>query len=74
MLTAKISSKGQSTIPVEVRRKLAIRPGDTIGFQIEGGSVTIRKVEPMDAGFLQLAEESFAEWNSPEADEAFRDL
>ena len=74
MLVAKISSKGQSTIPAEIRKKLAVKPGDTIGFLIEGDNILLKKVQPLDAGFLKLATESFAEWNSLEADEAFRDL
>jgi AbrB family looped-hinge helix DNA binding protein len=74
MITARISSKGQSTIPAEIRRKLAVRPGDSIGFVIDGERVTLQKVQPLDAAFLRLATEAFSEWNSPEADEAFRDL
>ena len=74
MLTAKISTKGQSTIPAAIRKKLAVKAGDTIGFSIEGDRVVVQKVSSLDAGFLKLANEAFAEWNSPEADEAFRDL
>jgi AbrB family looped-hinge helix DNA binding protein len=74
MLTAKISSKGRSTIPAAIRKKLALGPGDTIGFRIEGEQITLQKIQKLDAGFLKLAAESFTEWNSPEAEEAFRDL
>jgi AbrB family looped-hinge helix DNA binding protein len=74
MLTAKISSKGQSTIPAEIRKKLEVGPGDTIGFRIEGERITLQKIQKLDAGFLKLATDSFTEWNSPEAEEAFRDL
>ena len=38
MTTATITSKGQVTIPVEVRRRLGIESGDRIEFvEIEGG-------------------------------------
>lgn len=32
MLTATVSSKGQVVIPAELRRKLGLRPGDTVVF------------------------------------------
>jgi antitoxin PrlF len=35
MATASVTSKGQITIPVEVRNKLGLRPGDKVSF-IEG--------------------------------------
>lgn len=37
-------------------------------------AVMRRRSERLDAGFLKLASDSFADWNAPEADEAFRDL
>lgn len=36
---AKITSKGQITIPVEIRRKLGVREGDKILFVEEAGRV-----------------------------------
>ncbi len=30
--------------------------------------------KPIEAGFLKLAPDSFADWNTPAAGEAFRDL
>jgi antitoxin PrlF len=32
MATAAVTSKGQITIPIEVRKKLGIRPGDRVRF------------------------------------------
>ena len=43
MPTSSLTSKGQTTIPVEVRRKLGLRPGDKIDFVIgDDGLVTLR--------------------------------
>ena len=39
MELAKVTSKGQITIPVEIRRKLGIKNGDNILFMEEGGKV-----------------------------------
>lgn len=42
---AKVTSKGQITIPQEVRQEMGVRAGDRVLFFIEGdGSVVIRKV------------------------------
>lgn len=58
MATAKITSKGQITLPLEVRKRLGIGPGDEIEFQEENGRyVLLKKVtsSPFDSylGFLQ---------------------
>jgi AbrB family looped-hinge helix DNA binding protein len=42
MVTVKLTSKGQVTIPIEVRRKLRLKPGDRIDVIIEdGGGVRV---------------------------------
>jgi AbrB family looped-hinge helix DNA binding protein len=33
MATASLTSKGQITVPVEVRRKLRLKPGDQVSFE-----------------------------------------
>lgn len=39
---AKVTSKGQITIPLEVRRTLGVGPGDRLIFEDEAGSVRVR--------------------------------
>lgn len=34
--STKISSKGQITVPVEVRRRLGVKQGDRVEFVVEG--------------------------------------
>jgi antitoxin PrlF len=41
---AKITSKGQITVPVEVRRLLGVRPGDKLLFESDSNGVRIRPV------------------------------
>lgn len=48
-VSSKLTAKAQTTIPREVRDKLALRPGDTIVYEIEGDTVRLRKLAPMDA-------------------------
>jgi AbrB family looped-hinge helix DNA binding protein len=40
--SAKLTSKGQTTIPIEVRKHLNLNPGDQIDFIIENGEVKLR--------------------------------
>ena len=43
MVTAKVTSKGQITIPKEIRDKLGISPGERIGFVEKRGIFFIKK-------------------------------
>lgn len=73
-LTSRLTTKGQATIPVEVRKALRLKQGDTVVFEMNKGKVTIRRAEALDRAFLKLAESAFDEWNSPEDEAAFREL
>jgi AbrB family looped-hinge helix DNA binding protein len=39
---ARITSKGQITVPQEIRRALGVRPGDKLLFEEEGDGVRVR--------------------------------
>ena len=41
MELAKITTKGQITIPVEIRKKLHLKPGDKVLFIEEGNKITV---------------------------------
>jgi len=41
--TAKISTKAQVTVPVEVRRKFKLEVGDLVVFLEEDGRIVLRK-------------------------------
>jgi antitoxin PrlF len=46
---AKLSTKGQITIPLEVRKRLKLREGDILQFEInQAGEVTLRPERPKD--------------------------
>ena len=64
MITSKLTTKAQTTIPQPVRNALGLREGDEIVYEIEGDRVVLRKAgaEPEDDPFVV-----FDEWNS-EAD------
>ena len=74
MLTSKISSKGQITVPKKVRTSLGANPGDLIEYEVQGNVVMVRRVEPFDRAFHAAVSDSLTEWSSPDDEEAFRDL
>ena len=41
---SKITSKGQVTVPVEVRRLLGVRAGDRLFFESDGSGIRVRAV------------------------------
>lgn len=42
----KVTSKGQMTLPLEVRRRLKIMPGDHLAVYVEGQEIRMKRVEP----------------------------
>ncbi len=42
MLSSAVTTKGQVTVPAEVRKKLGINPGDRVGFVEEGGRLILQ--------------------------------
>ncbi|NOS87128.1 MAG: AbrB/MazE/SpoVT family DNA-binding domain-containing protein [Methylococcaceae bacterium] len=72
---AKISSKGQVTIPAHVRKKLHLATGDTIAWETEAdGRIWVRRLEPLDPQYLTAVSATLSEWDTIEDDEAYRDL
>ena len=72
---AKMSSKGQITIPADIRRALNVNQGDTLVWETTSeGQVVVKRVEPLDLDYLAAISGTLSEWNSAEDDEAFRDL
>lgn len=61
MITSKITSKAQTTIPQAVREALRIMQGDSIAYKIEPGRVIVTKRQPAAA---EDPFASFGEWAS----------
>jgi len=74
MHTSRLSSKGQVTIPKEIREAIGLEPGNMIAYEVQNGSVILSRVEAFDATFHEALSKTLEEWDSPEDDEAFRDL
>jgi antitoxin PrlF len=52
-LSSTVSSKGQITVPLEVRRRLGLKVGDRVEFVIEKERTTIRPVRAPENPFLK---------------------
>lgn len=46
MPTSKLTRKGQTTVPKEVRDALALEPGDKLLWEVHGGRVTVTTERP----------------------------
>jgi len=70
--TSRLTSKGQVTIPLEVRRVLGVGPHDRVSFVVDGEGVHVRRTESVvdrTAGVLK----SYFECNpmTPEQEKEF---
>lgn len=74
MLASTLTSKGQATIPAEIRETLHLKSGDKICFELIDKKVVIAKVEPFDNPYHHSLSKTLSEWSSPEDDEAYNDL
>ena len=46
---SKLSTKGQVTIPADLRKAIGIEPGDIVAYELQGKSVKLKRIEPFDA-------------------------
>ena len=61
MITSKLTSKAQTTIPAPVRAALHLRQGDQLAYSIEDGRVILTKA---DRGAIDDPFATFDEWSS----------
>jgi len=77
VITSKVTSKGQVTIPAEIREKLGLREGDVLVYEFDEQTarVLVSKLQPFDATWHKAISATLEdEWDSAEDDEAFADL
>lgn len=54
-LSSVISSKGQLTVPQEIRLRLGLKAGDRVEFVVEGGNTIIRRARAAENPFEAYA-------------------
>ena len=71
MITSRISSKAQTTVPQAVRNALGLREGDELAYEIRDGQVTLTQARStaQDDPFA-----TFEEWDSLADRQAYADL
>jgi antitoxin PrlF len=71
MITSKLSSKAQTTIPAPVRGALRLKVGDELVYRVEGDRVILTKGDrgPADNPFV-----TFDEWSSEADQRAYGEL
>ena len=71
MITSKLTSKAQTTIPQPVRAALKLREGDRIAYIIDGDQVLLSRASPeaLDDPFA-----TFGEWDTEADRRAYADL
>lgn len=76
MAVARITAKGQTTIPKPIRDQLGLRVGDVVRFAVEGDRAVLQKipVPHADRADLQGIEGALDEWLSESDEAAFREL
>lgn len=75
LAVAKITAKGQTTIPQDVRAALQVKPGDLIAWDVGAdGTATVRRVQPLDVEYLRAVGGTLSEWAGEADEEAYREL
>ena len=64
-----ISSKGQTTVPVAIRRSLDLHPGDALAYEVDGDKVSIHKASKIDLEWARALEPTLTEWQDGEDDD-----
>lgn len=60
---ARVSVKGQLTIPKDVRTVLSINTGDDVLFEEKNGEVVIRKIANTDESWSRSVQATLGEWD-----------
>lgn len=72
---AKITAKGQTTIPQDIRAALHVEPGDQIAWELrEDGTAIVRRAQPLDLEYLRALEGTLSEWAGDADEKAYREL
>ena len=72
MITSRLTSKAQTTIPQPIRAALHLREGDEIAYAIEAGRVVLTRFRPMEAAEDPFR--CFSEWEGAADTEAYAKL
>ena len=72
MITSRLTSKAQTTVPHAVRTALGLRPGDELAYTLADGHVVLTRRPAAQEGDDPFA--TFGEWDSAEDARAYAGL
>ena len=72
MITSKLTSKAQTTIPQPIRAALNLHEGDELQYQVDGQQVILTKAETPQGSDDPFR--TFSEWYSEADERAYADL
>ncbi len=71
-IISKITAKGLTTVPREIRAALGSKPGDPIAWEVDpDGRVGVRRIQPADVECLQAIQGTLSEWHTAEGEQAY---
>ena len=68
-IITKLTSRGQTTIPKQVRESLGLSTGDALTFEIREGEVIVRKLPSVDLAWDRAVGTTLSEWHDNLDDE-----
>ena len=75
LAVAKITAKGQTTIPQDIRSAMNVSAGDLIAWEVGAdGTATVRRIQKMDIEYLRAIEGTLTEWAGAADEEAYSGL
>lgn len=75
LVSSKLTSKFQATVPKLIRDALHLKSKDQIVYEIlDDKTVIVRKASPLDKAYLKGLDHSLDEWNSDNDEKAYKDL
>ena len=69
IVTSRITSKGQVTVPKAVRESLGIKTGDSISYEVHENNAVIRRIPKVDLEWAKSIENTLTEWKDDLDDE-----
>jgi len=75
MELARVTAKGQATIPKRIREATHIREGDMLAFELDSNNrIIVKRIDPPIDAELAALQATLSEWGSAQDEEAWRDL
>jgi antitoxin PrlF len=69
IITSKVTSKGQVTVPKKVRDSLGIKEGDSLAYEVHEDNAVIRRIPRIDVEWAKSMGNTLTEWTDELDDE-----